>query len=269
MANTWWIGAVFLASTWVGGCSAARAEPTPVTAPRPLDASERIVAEMVIGAVPFSEIGNTAAVDVLTRDTILGGTRLAAPVPQGLQLDNADLSRRINEELGQQLGGWFAQDLTQSITLYDSLVSAEERERYRAGGATMQWDQTQTAFYSMGFDASPWRVQAVGEPGVFHAVSLVRDLDDASAMQADGTPAVHPFGAVEDLLAQAAPTVVHRQLRDQTADHAPNIYDTYLTDGGLTIKAGVRTRVEEDGSLPTSGPTYFYAIRINLDLRNQ
>jgi len=244
-----------------------RADRTSPTTLKPLAANEWIEEEMVIGLYSGAENESTDAMAVPSRDSVLRGVRLMAPRPGGARVTDAALAKRISTELGQQLGGWFGQDLTPYLQLYDSLMSQEERDRLRQGGMTIQEDKTNTAYYSLGFEKDGWRVQGIGELGVFHAVSFGRPLTQAEALGEGGHITRRPLGPVEALLTTAAPSVAGRTLTDRSAEHGANVFDTYLVGQQVTVKAGVRMRLLKGGSSPTDGAPYFYGIRINLDRR--
>ncbi|MCW5854390.1 MAG: hypothetical protein KIT87_30250, partial [Anaerolineae bacterium] len=112
-----------------------------------------------------------------------------------------------------------------------------------------------------------WLVLGVGEPNVFHCIFLGHALTEQQALQGPGSPAARPLGPVTTLLAQAAPYLMRQKMTDRTADHALNVFDTYLEGDKLKVKGGVRMRLSKDGSNPPGGPAYFYGIRINLDRR--
>ena len=120
---------------------------------------------MVIGVVSFSEMGTPVAIDVPSKENLLQGTDLSVLKPGGNQITDPDLTQRIADELERLLGGWFAGDLTSYIQLYDSLVSLQLQEYYRAGGMGDHLDEPEEAFYNLAFAVPPWQVQVVGEPG--------------------------------------------------------------------------------------------------------
>lgn len=243
--------------------------PTSVPALKPLTPADRVEEEMVIGGFPFSEAETTAAIDVPSRERLLKGTQLSVLTPSGGQITDPALVRQIDTELEQLLGGWFTGDLEDHIELYDSLVSLQTREYYQSGGMTIQWDEPSEAFYYLAFQVSPWQVQVVGEPGVFHAVFLGHLLTQSEAIGPGGHPRVHPVGAIEPVLAQAVPNIAQRSLVDETDQHAQNVFDTYLVDSGLVVKSGVRMRLAEGGIMAPAEQNHFYGIRINVDLRQK
>lgn len=234
---------------------------------KPLAANDWIEDETVIGLYSGSETESTSAMDVPSRDSLLQGVRLMAPRPGGAIVADAALSRRISDELGQQLGGWFAQDLTPYLQLHDSLLSREERDRFRQGGMTIPEENTKTAYYSLAFEKDGWRVQGIGELGVFHAVSLGRPLTQAEALGAGGHVIPRPLGSVESVISGAAPKIATRNLADRSGEHAPNVFDTYLVDQQVKVKGGVRMRLARGGEASSDVAPYFYGIRINMDLR--
>ena len=240
---------------------------TPLPMLRPLPPTDRIKQEMVIGLFPGSETESTDEIDLLSRKSLFQGIRLVAPSIDGAQVSNPDITKRISDELRQRIGGWFAQDITPYIRLYDGLVSHEGREIYRQGGMTINWDETETAFYSMDFQADSWQVQAVGELEVFHCISLSHFLTRDEALQKGGFPSVRPLGSIEPLLAQAMPNLPLKQLVDHSAKHASNVFDVYLKGEGITVKAGVRQSLVGGEPEISDEMAYHYGIRINLDLR--
>lgn len=239
---------------------------TPPPTLRPLSPADRINQEMVIGLFPGSETESTDEIDLISRKSLFQGIRLVAPSIGGAQVINPDLTKRISDELRQRIGGLFAQDIIPYIRLYDSLISHEEREIYRQGGMIITWDETETAFYSMGFQADSWQVQAVGELEVFHCISLSHFLTRDEALQKGGFPSVRPLGSIEPLLSQSMPNLPLKQLIDHSAKHASNVFDVYLKGAYVTIKAGVRMRIIDGEAGFPGEKSYFYSIRINLDL---
>lgn len=235
---------------------------------RPLPPTDRIKQEMVIGLFPGSETESTDEIDLLSRKSLLRGIGLVTPSIGGARVINPDLTKRISDELGQRIGGWFAQDkdIAPHIQLYDSLVSYEERGFYRQGGMAITWDETETAFYSLNFQVDSWQVQAVGEPDVFHCISLSHFLTRDEALRKGGFPSVRPLCSIEPLLDQAMPNLPLKQLVDHSDKHASNVFDVYLKGEGITVKAGVRQSLV-GGEPETSGEmAYHYGIRINLYL---
>ena len=229
----------------------------------PLPPAERITEEMVIGIYPQSETDSTAALDVPSRRALLRGTRLSLPKPAGNHVENDELRSTIAAELKDLLGGLFGGDIASYIELFDSLVSQEQRDAYAKSNIPIAWDEPEKAFYYLAFAVSPWQIQAVGEPGVFHCVFFGLPLQSEEAIGAGGHPLVHPAGAIDPLLVDLAPSVSQHSFRDASAEHATNLFDTYLIsdDPGIIIKAGVRLRVTQ-----ADQTSYFYGIRINIDL---
>ncbi|MDZ8236340.1 MAG: hypothetical protein RMZ69_04040 [Nostoc sp. ChiQUE01a] len=232
-----------------------------------LSSTERIQGESVIGAYPFFEEQTTAAINLPSIDNLLRGTSLTVSSIDGEQVTDATLVKHISDELGQLLGGWFSQDLTPYIQLHKSLVPQNMQEYYRNSGTTLQPDKPKTAFYYLAFQVVPWQVQALGELGVFHSISISQPLTKAKALQEGGHPSPRPLGSIEPLLADAAPNLSIAKLSDRSAEHPVNVFDTYLQDTWLTIKSGVRLSLTDNGTEVTSQHPYHYSIRINLDLR--
>lgn len=231
----------------------------------PLRPEDVITAEAPIGVYSFAEVASTAAVDVPTKAALLGGTGLAAPPPAGAVVDDAGLVEGVADELARLLGGWFAGDLRPYLSLHDSLASPELRNYYAAGGMTMGWDEPATAFYWLAFRSPPWQVQAVGEAGDFHCVSFAHPLAQGEALGEGGHPRPLPVGPPLDLLREAAPGVAALALTDETAHHAPNVFDAYLPAAQVAVKGGVRLRVDGTGA-PAGERPYFYGVRVVVRL---
>ena len=236
---------------------------------QPLPLAERIEAENVIGIFSLSEVPTTAAINLQSIDNLLKGVDLMVASIDGEELTDLDLAKSISDELGNRFGGWFAQDLIPYIQLHKSLVSQQVQDYYRLGGMNITWDKPKTAFYYMAFEVSPWQVQAVGELGVFHSVSIGRSLSQNEAIGEEGHPAIHPIGSIESLLTQLIPKLPFKELSDRSADYSTNVFDTYLQGSELTVKSGVRQRVFDGKAEISSERYYHYGIRINLDLRSQ
>lgn len=234
---------------------------------QPLPVAERIQEEGIIGLVPFSEFSSTAALDIPSIDNLLRGPSLMMSIIEEEQLSDSALVKRISDQIGQLLGGWFAQGLAPHLQLHTSLIPLQLREYYYQVGMNITLDKPTTAFYHMAFKNSPWQVQAVGELNVFHCVSLGRLLAQDEALQEGGYPSKLPFGPIEPLLAQATPNLSLKQLVDRTAEHASNVFDAYLKGESITVKAGVRQGTLGNNSVTLGEFVYYYGIRINLDLR--
>jgi hypothetical protein len=245
----------------------AQSNPRPPSL-QPLPVAERIQEESIIGLVPFSEFSSTAALDVPSIDGLLRGTSLMAPSIGEEDLSDPALVKRISDQVGQFLRGWFAQDLAPYIQLHSSLVPLQLREYYQRSGMNITPDEPTTAYYYMAFKVPPWQVQAVGQLDTFHCISLGRFLAQSEALQEGGHPAFRPLGPVESLLAQAALNLPLQLLIDHSTEHATNVYDTYLERQGTTVKAGVRQNLNGGGKAASSERTYYYGVRINLDLRS-
>ncbi|MEQ8972096.1 MAG: hypothetical protein RIE73_17085 [Coleofasciculus sp. C1-SOL-03] len=263
-----WVLIALLTIFLVGGYNVFAKNSNSFPSLQPLPLTDRINKESIIGIFPFSEAQTTAAINLPSIDSLLKGVGLMVSSIDGEEITDPDLAKRISDELGHLLGGWFAQDLTPYIKLHKSLVSDDVQDSYRRGGMTITWDEPKTAFYYMAFEVPPWQVQAVGEVGVFHSVSIGRSLSQTEAIREGGHPAVHPVGSIEPLLAQATPKLLLKEFSDHSADHATNVFDTYLQRPGLTIKSGVRQRLVDGKAEISSGQPYHYGIRINLDLRS-
>ena len=235
---------------------------------QPLPLSERIEEEMVIGVYPLSEVGSTATVNLLSRESLLKGTGLMVPGIEGNQLTNPRLVKRISKQLAKLLGGWFAQDITPYIELRDSLISQQVEDYYRRGGMTIQREKSQSAFYYLAFQVASWLIQAAGELNVFHCISLGRLLSQDQALQSGGQPSFRPLGSITPFISQATPNIKLHQLTDYSEEHPMNVFDTFLSDAGLTIKAGVRMHLKEGKTVNDNGLPFHYGIRINLDLRH-
>jgi hypothetical protein len=132
---------------------------------------------------------------------------------------------------------------------------------------TIRWDEPKTAFYYLAFQVSPWKIQALGELGVFHCISINQRLTKIQALQEGGHPAFRPLGAVDTLIEHAISNLPFADLIDRTAEHAVNVFDTYLQNTWLGIKAGVRLTLDDDGKEVSMEYPYHYGIRINFDLR--
>lgn len=234
---------------------------------RPLPVAYHIDEEMVIGIYSLSEAGTSAAINLISRESLLKGVDLMVPSIEGNQLTNPRLVKRISKELAILLGGWFAQDITPFIKLHDSLIAQQVEEYYRGGGMTIQREKSQSAFYYFAFRVDPWVVQAVGESKVFHCISLGHLLSQTQAIQSGGHPYFRPLGSIEPVIIQAAPNINWGQLTDHSGEHPVNVFDTYLSDTDLTIKAGVRMHLKGGRAESIDGKPYFYGIRINLDMR--
>ncbi|MBW4617357.1 MAG: hypothetical protein KME21_29900 [Desmonostoc vinosum HA7617-LM4] len=234
---------------------------------QPLSSTERIEAESVIGAYSFLEEQTTAAINLPSIDNLLRGTSVTVSRINAEKVTNPTLVKRISDELGRLLGGWFSQDLTPYIHLYKSLVSQEMQEYYTNGGMTTHLDKPKTAFYYLAFQVVPWQVQALGELGVFHSISISQPLTKAKALQEGGHPVPRPLGAIEPFLADVTPNLPIAKLSDRSGEHTVNVFDTYLQDTWLTIKAGVRLSLTADNKEVSSEHPYHYSIRLNLDLR--
>jgi len=229
---------------------------------QPLDERNRVYAELVLGAYPLSEEGTTAAILVPSRASLLHGVRLTAVPLQGDPVGGTSAAQTVADELGELLGGWFEGPIPPHVRLYSKLVPRGFGGAY-PGTAP---EETSTAFYDLGFSTDRWNVQTTGELHRFHCVSLFQPLDRERALENGGHPRSRPLGDPTDVLEQSMPRRSGEQLSDRSAEHAPNVFDTYLTDGGVTVKAGVRLRVSEQGEEISDAWTYFYGIRFNIEL---
>jgi len=232
--------------------------------PTALPETERITAEMVVGAFPFAEIQSTAAVQLPSRTTLLRGTSLVVARPGGERVQDGALVPQIAAELARTFGGWFERDLAGWIALYDRLLSRALEQHYTGGGMRITIDTPERAFYDLSFAVPPWQVQAVGEPDVLHAVFLAHPLSRAEALAASGQPNRRPLGEIMAVLREAAPTIAAQPLVDQTDRHASNVFDTYLTNETTVIKAGVRMLALAEGDQASAAPPFFYGVRINV-----
>jgi hypothetical protein len=231
--------------------------------------SDMIDQEMVIGTYPFSEAETTSALELPSRETLLGGVRLIVSEPGGHRLTNCRLVRRISKELRRLFGGWFTYDLTPYIQLYDSLVSQQVRDKYRLGGMSINWDKPQKAFYFLSFSAASWQVQAVGELRIFHCIFFGQPLTRAEAIGGEVYPFFFQVDPVPSLLAEAMTKLSIHRLNDSTSKHASNLFHTYLEGYRIKVKAGIRMRLMKDGSEFPGDKPYFYGIRVNCDLREK
>jgi hypothetical protein len=208
----------------------------------------------------------TQAINLPSKRWILDWPNLSVYHPQGNRLTNPDLSKKVSEELGFLLGGWFTEDLTPYIELYDSLVSTETKKRYSSGGMRIIWDEPKTAFYYLAFESLPWQVQATGEPGEWHAIFIGRYISKEQALQAGGHPVLKPLGDIKPILLNSAPKVLAQSMSDKSTQHL-NVFDVYWENALYTVEAGVRQNVAQDGQPSLSAEeTYFYGIRINIKL---
>jgi hypothetical protein len=228
----------------------------------PLAESERVFAEMVVGAYPLGEEGTTAAVIVPSRASLLGGVRLTAVPLKGDPADESSEAETLADELGRLLGGWFTGPILPHLRVSSKLVP----RGFAAGYPGRPPEETSTAFYDLAFSSGRWNVQASGELRRFHCVSLFQPLERERAFANGGHPRPRPLGDAIDALEQAIPNLSSAQLRDRSAEHAPNVFDTYLTDRGRTVKAGVRIRLSEQGEEIADGWSSFYGIRLNVEL---
>lgn len=232
-----------------------------------LTSAERIAEEMVIGIFPHSEMQTTAALEIASKESLLRGTSLTIKKPGGKQIVKGALVRQLEQELCTFLGGWFCNDLTSYVGFYDDLIPQSHREQYHKSGVVIPEGKSNEAFYYLVFSVPPWQVQAVGNAGIFHAIFLGRLLSQSQALGKGDHPKVRPIGTIESVLAEAAPNFDLKRLADTTSEHAANVFDTYLVDKGSVVKAGVRMRLEEGGKAFQGEKSYFYGIRINIDLK--
>jgi hypothetical protein len=220
-----------------------------------------IAAESPIGVFPLSQVGSTSSVSVPKKRNLVDGIGLMAPPPAGVEVDGDHdrLVSRVTDELGRLLGGWFEGDLTPYVRLYDSLASPEQKAYFDAPGIAMHWDEPASGAFSwLAFRLPPWQVQAVGDAGDFHCVSLGHPLAEKDALGEGGHPRKLPVGPPVDVLREATPVAAAAQFRDESQDHPGNVYDTFLSAEGLKVKGGVRMRVDGSGHLLG----YFYGVRV-------
>ena len=240
---------------------------TPSLRSSALSPIERIEEESIMGLYPLSEAESLAAMAFPSIDTLLRGASLAVQKPGGDQRDHPGTARDVTRELERLLGGWFKSDLFPYVQCYDDLISRQIREGYRHTGVVLPENDLPVAFYYLAFQVPAWQIQAVGALDTFHCIFLGHLLEQTEALREGGHPVVRPLGPIKPLMARATPTLLRRHLADHTAEHAINVFETYLADDRITVKAGVRMRLAAGGTLVSNEKRYFYGIRINLDLR--
>ena len=233
---------------------------------RPLSDADLIAGASPLGAVPFGELGSMAAIDIPSKARMLQGAALVVTRPEGHRVDDPAFVEETGEELAARLGGWFARDLSDVLELYDSLASDELRAMADAPGITLTLEAPRVAYYFIAFEEDDWLVQAVGEPGDFHAASFSRPLSTADALGPGGHPRPQPAEVSLALVRNAASEVPFDDLRDETSEHPPNVYDLYRSARGVVLKSGVRMRLDAAGA-PTGGATpLLHVVRLDLDL---
>jgi hypothetical protein len=224
---------------------------------RALLASEITANDGVLGLYALAGLGIPPAVPVLTVDWLRTGPRLVVPPPGGPPVDARAQADGIAGELAGLLGGSFAPELRSHLALARGYVSPDQRAAYGL-------DDDPTTYGWLGVAAGDgWHVQALAAPGGPSLVSLIQPLSGDDATDAAGRPRHRPLGDPRAVLAALTPAL-RLDLDDRSDQFEPNVYDTFLTGAEVSVRCGVRQRLDADGAPSSAGHPYCYVLRVDL-----
>jgi hypothetical protein len=245
----------------IGGCmrQSASDEQARDTRARPLDLSQWIRDERVIGlgALLPAEVG--PAVFVPRRATLWKLGRLSVPPPEGRPM--ADPGRRdaALADLRTRTGAaWLTVPVASNLEVIDHLASPELQRQLESSGAQVTWDDPQQGYYRVAAEVEGRHVQCTGQIGQWLACFVAMPLTREQALDGNRVRP-RPLDA-KDVITPVLPRAAALPWKPRDAGVPEHVIDTFLEAPGVQLWAGVRARGPQG-----QGETLLYGVRVNLE----
>ena len=232
----------------------------------PLSQEQIIQNEKIIGFYQLATGFGVPAMDVPTVKSLFQGTDLMVPILNGTPVHDSGYIKKVNKELKKKFGGVFAQNICEYIQCYESFVSDETKEYYKAGGMSINWDRPEKAFYTLHMQLDSCIVQAVGELGKFHCISFAYFINKEAVIDNTGNPKYPAPDMLPAHLKAYLPKITLAEFQNQAESHQQNVYNVYFDKGQIDIRGGLRQQIGTGSGQEISDEHYFYGIRVNLKM---
>lgn len=228
-----------------------------------LTSDEIFETEEIEGAFLLSYNENVPQIDLLTEESLFGGTRLTVPPLTGEIIDDEAYARETVSELETIFGSVYDRRILPYIRCRAMLNSEREMARYKACGVSIRWGTPDRAYYSLSCRAGRAVLSAAGEKGRFHCVSVAVPVAEKEVFTENGALRFPTTAQTQRMMDTYFPKLKITLAPEAFQKRRQNVYNVRYADAKTVIRCGIR---KNPAAAAKCG--YFYVLRADRFYRS-